>query len=619
MAYQYGSSSYAYLDPLSAKTYREVFTGYAMGARNIGASTSVQTANQLAEVDARLKEGVSTIEMGTMQPELFEQIPKQQFDEMRRLAKLANAEVTVHAPLIDPSGFSQEGGWSEQNRQHAEGLMLETIRKSHELNPKGNVPITFHASTIGAEDWSTKLDYKPGDELHPQEMLVVVNPETGRVNAFKKEVMYFPWKKEAETRSPIERLDSVNATEWQDHLIQIQNMVKTADEIMERAPKEAQIYLEGLRSGKIEPEQLTEDKRKIIQQYQETLSRAKLYQQDAQTRFRTLYEWAVKYKPKPEGKTEEEQKSIERLGNATKAISRDWIGFTEGVKELEKKEEPIDLTMHYKAERALLLDSVNKLSDRSIATPELNMPVTEFALTQAPNTIATVALKAYKQFGETTPIIAVENIAPNMVFSRADTLIDLVKKSRNEFVTKAVASGIKEEKARKEAEKLIGATWDIAHINLLRSKGFTEKEIVEETKKIAPYVKKVHIADNFGMEHSDLPPGMGTAPIKQMLEQIEKAGFKGKSIVECGSFVGQFKTSPVPYMFEALGAPIYTAQGGPMWGQAAGMYAESPMSYGVMFPEQHFSMYGAGFSTLPTSLGGQVPGKQSRFSGAPME
>jgi sugar phosphate isomerase/epimerase len=610
----YADSSYAYLDPLSAKTYREVFTGYTMGARNIGASTSVQTANQLAEVDARLKEGMSTIEMGTMQPELFEQIPKQQFDEMRRLAKLANAEVTVHAPLIDPSGFSQEGGWSEQNRQHAEMLMLNTIQKCHQLNPEGNVPITFHASTIGAEDWSTKLDYKPGDELHPQEMLVVIQPETGKVNAFKKEMLYSPWKKEPEIRTPQDRLDSANLTEWHEHLIQIQNMLKSADEIVARAPPEGAVYAQELAEGKITKEQLErEGKIGALNSYRAVQDRAKLFYSDAETRIRTLYDWASKYKS-------EEAKEV--TNHVLGKLSEKWTPYVEAetLKHIRARKEgkpylinPEDL----QKQKDILISSVNAFSQ--LPPPNLYMPVTEFALTQAPNTIATVALKAYKQFGETTPIIAVENIAPNMVFSRADTLIDLIKKSRSEFVTKAVASGMREEKARKEAEKLIGATWDIAHINLLRSKGFTEKEIVEETKKIAPYVKKVHIADNFGMEHSDLPPGMGTAPIKQMLEQIEKAGFTGKSIVECGSFVGQFKTSPVPYMFEALGAPIYTAQGAPLWGQTAGMYAESPVSYGVMFPEQHFSMYGAGFSTLPTSLGGQVPGKQSRFSGAPME
>jgi hypothetical protein len=37
-----------------------------------------------------------------------------------------------------------------------------------------------------------------------------------------------------------------------------------------------------------------------------------------------------------------------------------------------------------------------------------------------------------------------------------------------------------------------------------------------------------------------------------------------------------------------------------------------------MLPEQHFSMYGSGFSTLPAEVGGEAKGR-SRLSGTPME
>ena len=78
--------SYAAMDPGLAKDYGELFTGYQLSHKRIGVTTSIQTINQVAEVEARLKEGVSTIEMGTMDPRYFEQIAKQQFSDMRRLA-----------------------------------------------------------------------------------------------------------------------------------------------------------------------------------------------------------------------------------------------------------------------------------------------------------------------------------------------------------------------------------------------------------------------------------------------------------------------------------------------------------------------------------------------------
>ena len=42
--------------------------------------------------------------------------------------------------------------------------------------------------------------------------------------------------------------------------------------------------------------------------------------------------------------------------------------------------------------------------------------------------------------------------------------------------------------------------------------------------------------------------------------------------------------------------------------------------YGMMLPQGNYQMFGAGFSQLPTELGGQQPGAQgSRMSGHGME
>ena len=68
-------------------------------------------------------------------------------------------------------------------------------------------------------------------------------------------------------------------------------------------------------------------------------------------------------------------------------------------------------------------------------------------------------------------------------------------------------------------KKFIGATWDMGHINMLKKQGFTNKEIIRETKKIAPYVKHVHITDNFGFDDSHLSPGMGNVPIKKVMKE----------------------------------------------------------------------------------------------------
>ncbi|MAH47399.1 hypothetical protein CMI37_16365, partial [Candidatus Pacearchaeota archaeon] len=200
-----------------------------------------------------------------------------------------------------------------------------------------------------------------------------------------------------------------------------------------------------------------------------------------------------------------------------------------------------------------------------------------------------------------------------------------VETSKKKFIDHAKMSkkkgglGMSASKAKKQADKLLGVTWDVGHLNIMRKQGFTKEDIIAETKKIAPLVKHVHLTDNFGYSDSHLPPGMGNVPTKEIMEQLEKKGAlkDARAIVEAGPFATTFKQSPFPWTLSALGSPIYSAKMAPYWNQTMGMrgnYFEFPMAY---MPEKHFSIYGSGFSLLPEELGGQMPGTQSRFTGTP--
>jgi len=55
---------------------------------------------------------------------------------------------------------------------------------------------------------------------------------------------------------------------------------------------------------------------------------------------------------------------------------------------------------------------------------------------------------------------------------------------------------------------------------------------------------------------------------------------------------------------------------GPTWSEAGaipGYYS----GHGNINPPIHHRIYSAGFEALPVELGGELPGDQSRFSGAP--
>ena len=155
---------------------------------------------------------------------------------------------------------------------------------------------------------------------------------------------------------------------------------------------------------------------------------------------------------------------------------------------------------------------------------------------------------------------------------------------------------------------------------MLRKTGFNEKDLIEETKKIAPLVKHVHLTDNFGYSDSHLAPGMGNVPIKKILKELEKTGRldEMRKIVEAGGFVQHFKQSPHSWTLQAMGSPIYGMKEGPSWNHSVVPSGGYFGGYGTLNPQQHHSIYGAGFTTMPVELGGQMQGGQSRFDGAPM-
>jgi len=607
MAYPY-ISSYAALDPNAAASYREVSTSYYFPASRLGAATSIQTSNQIAEVDARLKEGMNVVELSTISPEIFETMPKQQFKEIGQLAKLANADVTLHAPTIDPAGFTKQG-WSEFSRSQAENQLLDAVQKAHDLNPQGNVPVTIHASAIPAAEWKKEKGID-GKAVETKEMMVVVNPENGEISPMRREMMYYPGKYPGATKegkvisTPEEMLDMANASQWRNTIMGVQEMKRHRDEMLTNVFSQVGIQ------GEVRPTE--EDfKQKEAGLKRSDFATVEFYNTDIELKLRSIYDNAYKH-----GKDNEEV--IKQLVE----IRKKWIAEKEAEGKAKSEGQLQLMRQNFYGDMLGRFNNLGHVEDKKtgeIVCPiKTLLPVEDFAKEHAAKTIGNVALRAYNQFGDTAPIVSVENFMPNMAFSRGEQLAGLIKESRKQFVNAAVASGkMKEGEATKQAEKLIGATWDVGHINLLRKYGFEEKDIIAETKKVAKYVKHAHIADNFGFEETHLPPGMGNVPVKEMMKEMEKAGFSGKAIVEAGNFVAQFKTSPHAYALENLNAPIYGAQG-PTWGEARGLYGGG-MGYGVQFPEQHFAMYGAGFSSLPSSLGGQMPGKQSRFSGAPME
>ena len=562
-------------------TYGDTFTGYHIPTGELGAPTSTQTANQIKEVNERLNQGLIPIEIGSVDPGIFDQIPKHHFKEMNRMAKLTGAKISVHAPIVEASGISQQG-WNEAQRKMAEEQLKSVVDRTMPLNEKQRASITIHAvkEIPGTE-------YIMGPDGKKVEKLFAVNKDTGKLSAMFNEETRFDLFAGKETLTPEKQLEIMNSSEWSNSMSQLIHHKEEADRIIAANEMRIADKLKGLYSGQISPNSLSADQKAA---YAHVLN-AQTYLSDAQKSANSLFDKAYKY-----GTDEDKAK----LDEAAKKFRKDIKGG-------------VSLST-----QAIAVQEV--ISALNSVHPELNQNVEEFALEKSADTFSNVALhalnKAKKEHLE-TPMINIENVFPGMAFSDAESLGKLVTTSRKKFKEKAIKQGFSQSEAQAQAQKILGVTLDVGHLNVHKKKGYSDKDIAKEAAEIAKFVKHVHLTDNFGYSDSHLPPGMGNVLMKAIMENLGKSGADATKIVEAVGWAQHFGTSPMPSSFEGIGGEIY--QGGPTWQQTGGLYQGYSGGFGMMLPQVNYQTFGAKFSQLPLELGGSIAGQGSRMSGHGME
>jgi len=562
-------------------------------AGTLGMTTDPRTANILQEVSTKLSSGAKQIEIEGVSPEIFDSMPKQQLKEVNRLSKLTGIDVSLHGPVINVSGINQQG-FSEAEREAAERRVAETLLRSHELNPEGNIPVTFHsAEGIPGSQFYPPHERKEGEE---HRRLIIVNKDSGRMHPLEPEVQYHPGegKLKPERLSPEERLKRLNETEWGNSLNQVFFNQERAQEILGKNQVQIQHILEDMNKmqeaqGRIDSRVFSPKQRQAY----DNLTAAQNYLQDVYQQVNTLFSKACQF-------GDEHKREI------LKAYSEKFKKDTEG---------PYNPFVQAQAMREL----INNMGSPQVM-PEMWVPVEKFAVETSSKTYGNAAFEAYKELKDKAPILTIENPPAGFALSTGEDIKKIVEASRKQFVEKAKEEGMGEGEAKRQAEKLIGATWDVGHINMLRKYGYTEEEIVKETEKIAPYLKHVHLSDNFGFEHTELPMGMGNVPLKEIMKQLGEKGVEAKKIIEAAHWWQHFKTPPFQEVLEAVSSPVYPMEMAPRWSQAAGLYEGYFSGYGQMLPQINYETFGAGFSQLPQELGGQMPGARGgRMSGRPME
>lgn len=623
-------------DSLSSD-YGEFFTGYHSKASDIGGTTNPQVANQIQEVTNLLNQGVVPIEMGALSMEVFDQIPKQHFKEIKRLMDMSGAKPSLHAPLVEPSGLNAQGGpYEEANRELVERQLKDVVDKAVTLSDKGSLPVTFHPT--GNQMLPGKHYERGADGKKKVGQIIAINQEDGRPQTLREETLFYPVQQpdegelsqktltnlsrvrrgeqisESERRDldkelslrpvgkgkifkPEDRIRSLNNTSWDNSVTELRFKKEQIDEILQQWAGSARPILEGLQKKEFDANQLDPSAMNTLSHFEN----ARSAMEDLNLNAKTIFHKAYKYGNKEQRKAL--TKISENYANQLKKTRGDPLGTSMAVQNL--------------------LEGL----DRPELAPEIYKPIEEFARDKTAKTFANTALHAVRKHKDKAPMINIENVYPGTIFSSGEEMEKLIKASRQQFVEQAMKKtsegglGMSKSAAMRQAEKTIGMTLDVGHWNIGKKYGLTDKDIVEDVKKVSKYVKHVHLTDNFGYGDSHLSPGMGNVPIKEIMKEMEKAGYGGRQIVEAGGLINQFRTSPTTYNLAGLGAPIFEG-GGNYWNQTEGLFTGGYSGgFGEILPSMSYQMFGAGFSQLPQELGGNAHGGAagSRMSGRGME
>ena len=606
--------------------------------RSIALTTNPQTANQLREVMNQLNTGARAIEVTLLTPQVSEAIPNQHLDEIKRLSRLVGAELNVHGVLVEPTGISDQGRWDEQKRVQAERQMWNAMEQAHRISPDRNVVVTFHSSNglPEPETWEKVQDKVTGKWSEVLTNIAVADELNGNFGVLPEKIKKNNFTDQLPTA--YNEIERYNEQGWSQQVantnIELDRASRALKELDSRDTKEQlNVALDLFKWSRTDPEKYTEEFKKL-QEYD------KKTEQKTTQAAKELVQ-ALNY---TDSLTKDSYRSFQKLFNDAYNAAERTIAYERYAKDekdkknLEHAKKDMDRLKKLKQEIAPLTtkiadnpEKVFELAEHiqkgmqvlgSLAAPQMIRPLRQFALDKSSETFSNLALQAYQRYENNAPVISIENPPVGMGMSRAQDIRDMVELSQEKFADKLQKEeGLSKEQAQTQARKLIGATWDVGHINMLKKRGYTDKEIVAETEIIAKHVKNIHMSDNFGLDHTELPMGMGNVPMQGHLAKLKAEHGKKlddiKKIVETGHWYTHFKTTPFAETLSQFGSPIYGMNMSPYWNQghqqAGGYFA----GYGTN-PDTHHSIYGAGFSSLPVELGGNIQGK-SRLSGAPIE
>jgi len=419
----------------------QVFPDARYPASQFGFTTDPRTANQLKAVSDKLNTGAKTIEVTGVSAAEWEAVPEQHLKEIERLKKLAGIDLTFHGPLVEPTGVTKTG-WNESHREQAERQMAQAVERAHKMDSEGNIVVTFHSSS-GLPDPETKvveeyIDKDTGEKKTREKITEFwVVSKDGQFQSVIPKPDYFKGR-EVEWESVEQQGDSIkaaiekqnkdawarqlqgvnyHATIGSDHL-QIALSGKHFDVETKKniGEKEWLTLYSGYLKGEGIPqllEKVDDPYKDIAKKQLRDIEQSHIYLKDAYQDLQTLFNQAYDVARKNDNKN-----NLKRL-DAFRGEIKGTLGNIEDPSKLREFGDEI-------------LKGVHVLN--SIEPPENLKPLRDFAIDKSSDTFANVAYNSYKKFGDTSPIISIENPPVGMGLTRAEDLRNIVEESYDKLL-----------------------------------------------------------------------------------------------------------------------------------------------------------------------------------------
>jgi len=600
--------------PVKELSHKEIGISSKMGDVLQGLKSDIMAGASHVEIGF-MGQGKGSLGQGNTTPEMFD---KRKREEVRQLGKINGVSLSTHASvrMSGWSGFNPQapggGGFSE--KQANENLMelKRTIDFAADTAEGGAVVI--HTGEFPRNVKDKRFNVEPEEEAN----VYFADPITGRIEATPKgELLQIPkWKKDKNGNY----LD-ING-----------DVIKDPTDTLSRMPekgKDGQLVFRKMNYNDFKNEIDEWNSKKPDQKRDVDREWYALFRSD---RWEVSYAMGAQY-------WEAMKKNSERMKEMKK--EQDWwehfeskaVG-EEGMEsvrrtfnekhqtKLEKGEKPSeffkkhveDLKNEVIREKEGYLGHEKELQ-KSKDLMDRMQAIEDVGLNRSAKTIAKAAMYAYAVEKEKNLkknlFIAPENMFAEMGYgSHPDELRKIVVKSRSAMVDQLKKKGIKGKEARKIAKDHIKATWDIGHGNTwakyfeedpnlspTENKKVFDNWMVKELTKLTDegIIGHVHVSDNFGYQDEHLGPGMGNAPINEIVKMLKNKKYEGNIIVEWGA---QGPEEPYGAMLQAwsnvAGSPMYRVEGGavsPTWTDLEGGYFGASSK-----PKMLFGAYATGMS-----------------------